>query len=343
MSKDTDNSLFIVSSMPRLYQQLMTSIGTYEELGTRIVRQIKQYHSFRRLDEIRELGRILINFPIKEYRLIGQYYLLWCGCREKKYHAYILENVIEQSRTYKTRALQSRAAIEVYQGNLTEAMHFYSESFKTQPSTSEYTETTKAIAFIKSVEGFHDSALKDLESLIPILRYAEPFAYYDILNSYAVELGETGRKDEARNISRIVVASPFAYAYPEWQATADDLKEPNRSFVAISSSPFTPQNVLAMPAIEHGEIRESSYNQPARVLDLQKWKKKMAKGKKGKKDNGDDIENVDEMDDKDLLATLIHIAAQDDMDEEILRQIVKYAIKVTSEPYKPEPDDTDGA
>jgi hypothetical protein len=233
MSKDTDNSLFIDSSVTRLYQQLLSSIGTYEELGTRIVKQIKLHHSFRRTNEIRELSRILVNFPIKEYRLIGQYYLLWCGCREKKYHASILEKVIEQSRTYKTRALQSRAAIEVYQGNFTEALHFYAESFKTQPSMSEYIETTKAIAFIKSVEGFHDKALKDLESLIPILRYAEPFAYFDILNSYAVELGEAGRKDEARNISRVVAASPFIHAYPEWQETAKELKEPNRSFVTV--------------------------------------------------------------------------------------------------------------
>src|SRR5215216_4660223 len=237
MSKDTDKSLFIVSSMPRLYQQLLVSIGTYEELGTRIVKQIKQYHSFRRLDEIRELGQILVNLPIEEYRLIGQYYLLWCGCREKKYHASILENVIEQSLTYKTRALQSRAAIEVYKGNFTDALHFYAESFKTQPSVSEYIETTKAIAFIKSVEGFHDLALKDLESLVPILRYAEPFAYYDILNSYAVELGMTGRKQEARNISRVVLASPFAYAYPEWYETANDLRGSSRSFAVIDPSP----------------------------------------------------------------------------------------------------------
>ena len=74
----------------------------------------------------------------------------------------------------------------------------------------------------------------------------------------------------------------------------------------------------------------------------------MAKGKKGKKDkkdNGEQVfdENVDEMDDRDLLATLIQIAAREDADEDKLRKIVKYAMKVMSEPYKPEPDDTEGA
>jgi hypothetical protein len=233
MSKRTANNLFILPSMPRFYQQLLTGIGTYEELGKRVVKAVKLHHSFRQVDKVRELSQILVNFPIKEYRLISQYYLLWCGCREKKYHARILETVIEQSQTYKTKALQSRAAYEIFSGNSAQALYFYTESFKTQPSVSEYIETVKAIAYVKAVEGSHQSALKDLESLIPILRHAEPFAHYDILNSLAVELGEAGRKEEARNVSRIVLASPFAPAYPEWQDTAEDLKPANRSFISV--------------------------------------------------------------------------------------------------------------
>jgi hypothetical protein len=269
MSKQTDKSLFIDSSVPRFYQQLLASVGTYKELGTRIVKQIKLHHSFRRIDQIRELSQILVNFPIKEYRLIGQYYLLWCGCRERKYHAYILENVIEQSRTYKTRALQSRAAIEVYQGNFTNALHFYAESFKSRPSMSEYIETTKAIAFVKSVEGFHDTALKDLEGLVPVLRYAEPFAYYDILNSYAVELGESGRKQEARNIIKHVLASPFIHAYPEWQQTARDLKEPNRSFIAVPSIEHEPVEIEAPAKVIPIQAHQATEpEEPARVISF---------------------------------------------------------------------------
>jgi tetratricopeptide (TPR) repeat protein len=243
MSRDTVKNLFIVPSMPRFYQQLLSGIGSYQELGNRIIGQIKTAHAFRQTEQVRELSKLLLNFPIKEYQLIGQYYVLWCGCRERNYKAGILENVIEQSQTYKTRALQSRAAIEVYQGNFTDALRFYAESFKTSPSVSEYIETTKAIAFIKSVEGFHDLALKDLEGLIPILRYAEPFAYYDILNSYAVELGEAGRAYEASNVSSIVLASPFAPAYPEWQDTHADLnlRQKRRSTVTITRTRKLPE------------------------------------------------------------------------------------------------------
>jgi len=251
MSKQTETNLFIVSSMPRLYQELLSGVVSYEALGERIVKAIKLHHAFRHVDKVRELSQLLVNFPIKEYRLIGQYYLLWCGCRENKYHARILESVIEQSQTYKAKALQSRAAFEVYEGNPVQALYFYTESFKARPSVSEYIETIKAIAYVKSVEGFRKSALKDLESLIPILRHAEPFAYYDILNSLAVELGESGRKDEARNIVRHVLASPFIHAYPEWRETADDLKLPNRSMVAFIPRSYLPRKVLPMPVSRH--------------------------------------------------------------------------------------------
>ncbi|HEX8091209.1 MAG TPA: hypothetical protein VF762_20305 [Blastocatellia bacterium] len=302
MSKQIANSLFIDSSIPRFYQQLLASIGTYEELGTRIVKQIKLLHSFRRTDQVRELSHILANFPIKEYRLIGRYYLLWCSCREKKYHAYILENVIEQSQTYKTRALQSRAAIEVYHGNFTNAIHFYAESFKTRPSISEYIETTKAIAFIKSVEGFHDLSLKDLERLVPILCYAEPFAYYDILNSYAVELGEAGRKGEARNIIKHVLASPFAPAYPEWQETAQELKEPDRSLVSVRS--IKRQQAI----VRHHASKEAEADQPGRIVPFPPLKE-APEPEKPERIKSNEIGDMNLADKKEFLMTAIRTGA----------------------------------
>lgn len=311
--------------MPRLYQQILTGIASYEALGKRIISQIKAAHAFRQVEQVRELARILINIPIKEYQLIAQYYLVWCKCREYEYPAATLERIIEQSQTYKTKALFSRGAIEWYKGKNETALYFYKEALKTSPTISEYVDLSRTIGVLKATEGFHKSALKDLENLEPLIRHVEPRLYYDFLNSYAIELGEAGRITEARNISRIVISSPFAFAYPEWQETANDLKEPNRSLVVIGPSKFVPYNILPMPAIEHGETEQTSYNQPAKVFNLQRLRKKMAKGKKGKKDkkdNGENIfdENIDEMDDRDLLATLIQIAAREDADEEKLRR-----------------------
>ena len=45
------------------------------------------------------------------------------------------------------------------------------------------------------------------------------------------------------------------------------------------------KNVLHMPVGEHGKSEQISYNPPARVFNLQHWKKRMAKGKKGKGGN----------------------------------------------------------
>src|ERR1043165_9296372 len=114
MSKDTDKSLFILPSMPRLYQQLITGVASYEALGKRILNQIKTVQAFRQVEQVRELARILINIPIKEYQLIAQYYLAWCKCRDLEYHTDTLEKIIEQTQTYKAKALVSRAAFEVY-------------------------------------------------------------------------------------------------------------------------------------------------------------------------------------------------------------------------------------
>jgi hypothetical protein len=75
MSKQTDKSLFIVSSLPGLYQALLSGIESHKDLGNRVVKQIKLAHAFRQVGKAAELSQILVNNPIKEYQLIGQYYL----------------------------------------------------------------------------------------------------------------------------------------------------------------------------------------------------------------------------------------------------------------------------
>jgi hypothetical protein len=119
---------------------------------------------------------------------------------------------------------------------------------------------------LKSAEGFHNSALRDLENLEPLIGHVEPRLYFDYLNSYAIELGESGRKDEARSISRIVLLSPFIHAYPEWQETARDLREPNRSFVAF---PFVESKFVKIePAAAQSPITDAQPEPPTKVLEF---------------------------------------------------------------------------
>src|ERR1044072_6544470 len=207
MSKRTANDLFIVSSMSRFYQQLLSGVVSYEALGNRIVKQIKAAHAFRQVEQVKELSRVLINIPIREYQLIAQYYLVWCKCRESGFQSEALERIAEQSQTYKSQALSSRAAFEVFTGEMEKALWFYMEALKTARTISDHISARVAIAMVRSFEGFEASALKDMQSVIPLIRSAEPGLFFNFHNSHAVELSEAGRLYEARNISRLVIAS----------------------------------------------------------------------------------------------------------------------------------------
>jgi hypothetical protein len=251
MSKDTDKNLFIVSSMPRLYQHLLKGLSSYQKLAETILSNIKTAYDFRHIERVRELSGILIHIPIKEYQFIGEYYLIWCECRESRLHTESLERIIGQTQTYKAQALLSRGTFEVYKGNPEAALYFYIEGLKASHSVSDHIGLSLAVAQLKSIEGFHVSSLDDLENLIPIIGHAEPRLYYDFLNSYAVEIDKAGHKNEARNIIRHVLASPFIHAYPAWRETADELRESNRSFIAINR--MKRHNILTSPASEQGE------------------------------------------------------------------------------------------
>lgn len=227
MSKQMESNLFILSSFKQtreFYQHLVSGITTYEGLATRILKQIEGAHAFRQVERVRELARILINIPIREFQLTAQYYLVWCKCRELDYHNEVLERIIEQSQTCKTRALFSRGAFEWYNGNNEAALYFYSEALKTSPTVSEYVDLSRTIAVLKGTEGFHRSAIREFENLLPVIKYAEPRVYYDFLNSYAVELMQDHRLSEAHNTASIAVSSPFGPFYPEWRETLSDVR-----------------------------------------------------------------------------------------------------------------------
>ena len=338
MSKHTDTSLLIISSLPRLYQALLSGIESYKDLGNRIVREIKVAHAFRQLEKVCELSTVLTNIPIKEYQLIGQYYLVWFACREKRYEVESLERIIDQTRTYKAQALITRAAFEGYKGNIDSEAYFYVEALKANPSISQRIDIMKSLAAVKAKEGFHKQSLSDFDNLLSVLKYADPLVYYDCLNSYAVELGEAGRKYEARNVIKHVLESPFIIAYPEWRETSQDLREPSKSFVAINISLLKPRNVLAMPTPERDQGEPPAWaGQPAPVVSYQGWKERMAKKKK----NGN--KPVEQMTDSEMMIEIMNRYTSDKTTSADRRKIYIAVMKALSEPTKPDtpesPDD----
>jgi AraC-like DNA-binding protein len=237
MSKQAPISRLIVPSLPALYQHILSGPASYQELGNRVLQQIRTAHAFRQVEEVRELAGLLINNPIREFQLIAQYYLVWCKCRELEYHGEVLDRIIEQTQTHKAQALLSRGTFEISQGNPERAFCFYSEGLKAKPPISEHIGLSLAISVLKASEGFHQSALRDMEALTPLIKHAEPRLYYDFLNSYAVELIEAGRLHQAENVSAIAVSSPFGPNYREWLETLSEIRSRRKHRSTISIPP----------------------------------------------------------------------------------------------------------
>ena len=233
--------------MPRLYQQLLSGLVSYDQvvsglasydaMANSILTQIKIAHAFRQVNLVKELAEILLTIPLKEYRLIAQYYLVWCRCREGYFDIDLLESIIDRTTKFKVKALSSRATFEWYKGDNETAMYFYKEALKASPTVSEYIDLTKAVAVLKSQEGFRSSALKDLESLIPRLQYAEPLVRTAFLNTYAPELAKAGRLAEAMRVIEIAAASPFEKYYPEIRETMVEIGLTRRRSVISLSRP----------------------------------------------------------------------------------------------------------
>ena len=99
-------------------------------------------------------------------------------------------------------------------------------------------EAHRGMAARRGVEGEHRAALRDLERMIPLAQIigkrGHP-AYVTFLNSYAVELFEGNRTEEAEQVANAIAASPFINRYPEWQETITDIeaKRKRSSMIAV--------------------------------------------------------------------------------------------------------------
>jgi tetratricopeptide (TPR) repeat protein len=346
MSKQIADTLFMFSPLTahaEFYQEVLRGLGNLQHLYNRLVLLGEQAHAFRRFDRVREVGNLLSTFSPKNCRAVGHYFLAVAannnGAGDQQQARVLFELAADTApERYKAKSILSLAAVSANTGDYASELYYFRESLKAAPKADLYTllKAHKGIAVVQAREGSHKRSLSYLETFLPLARHAEPPVYFDYLNSYAVELGEAGRRREARNVSRLVVASPFAHAYPEWGETADDLGEPHRPIVAINPSQYIPHNVLFMPVTEPGE-RAAMLDEPARVLDLQEWKDKMGKGK-----NGDGEKPGGELKAQEMLMRIMEAYISHDATDEQRRKIYEYALKVLSDPDNadtPAPDE----
>jgi hypothetical protein len=132
-----------------------------------------------------------------------------------------------------------------------EAMLLLAREHNFDPITFYY--AIRMTAVIRGMKGDHRGAVKELEKMFPMVRMAslrQPYAYYDYMNSLAIELSEVGRLEEARRASSIALASPFASAYSEWRSTIEEIglkaQRASRSRVAVGKRLPETTNLISL-------------------------------------------------------------------------------------------------
>jgi tetratricopeptide (TPR) repeat protein len=339
MSKPTQSHLFIfspfTSKQAGFYQDLLKGVLSYPQLGNRLIRLAEQAHSFRQFDKVKEYGQLLANLPLKLYQAIGHYFLAIAanskGNGDQDEAKRLFELVVNTAPdAYKVKSIMSLGALAFHKGDFGSALSLYKETIRTGKLSAASLIATRGMATVKSIEGYHQSAIADLENVMPMMQYAPPHIYFDLLNSYAVELGAVGRKDEARNVMRVVLASPFAHAYPEWRETAQELNPSRRSMVTVGAINY---NLLTMPERKPSE-QPTVQSKPARVLSYAKWKKKM-----DEKDKEQKIEkSLDDMSFQEMGFKLLELITTNRADEHEMHQILAFVMNLFSGTNKPDPD-----
>jgi len=329
MSVTVANSRFITSSLRAAFYQQLVAVSDFHKLGKWLVAECEKAQALRQTERLKESSLILSGIPIQEYQIIGQFYEAYTSVGQNPHT--LLENVVEKSKSYKSKALIALATLELGAGNCDSGINFCIEAIRRSHNVSTIVQAARSIAVIKSAEGLNRSALKDLEAIAPLAQYASPIARYQYLNSLAVEYGEIGRVEEASDICKVLLASPFAFAYPEWRETSDETALMGyKSRSAVSVIQPVRENVFKLPVAESSS--NSIQEESAKVFSLLEWKKKM-----GKEPNGDNTEanqDLNKMSEKELLLEIIQLASQNGVGEHELRDILDHARKVIYGPKK---------
>lgn len=219
----------------------MSGTVNYMQLANRLIQLGERAHSFRQFDRVREVGLLLSNIPVKHYQAIGCYFLAVAanskGNGDQDEARRLFQLAVDTAPdSYKVKAIVSLGTLAIRRNDLDSASHHFQETIRTEKLSTASLQAIRGMSVLKSIEGFHESAIADVEGILPLVRFAPLRVRLNCLNSYAVELSEVGRLQEAESISSLVIASPLARYYPEWQETLSDVrsKRKRRSTVTIS-------------------------------------------------------------------------------------------------------------
>ena len=336
MSVTVANSRFIGSSIQRwlvLYQHLRSKVSDFERFGKILVAEAERAHILRQGWWLEELSIALRHSPLTEHRMIGLYYQGWCARRRGEDARAAFETVAEHSEAFRAKALISLAAVEAGDGNYSESIQCCQAAIKQSAHLSTVVEAIRGIIVLETRDGNHALAVKQLEGLDPMLPFLTPLARCQYLNSLAVELGEVGRVEEARDICKVVLASPYASAYPEWRETSSEINlkgYKSRSSVSMTRG-FTPNNLLHLPERTAAEMCAiKSLRRPGSLTRLEDWKRKMVK--EPEPHNGEHLPA--DLTAQDMTVKLIELITENRYEEGKIREVLTHALEVFSRPAK---------
>lgn len=297
-----------IISLGGFYQQILVlAKEAYKRdalinFGNNVIALAEHAYLQGQMDIVEEAVKLSQTLPLPDdYKWAIKYYEAVCAGRKREIDKAlsVFENVAENAPIqYRAKALLSLGTGSLwYADDKESALKFINEAgyvaHKHAGDLHTSLDTQRMLAIVRSVEGDHEGALAGLESLLPFVRVVAskyPPVYYDYLNNLAVEMGETGRFEEAFNASRIALSSPFAGAYSEWRETWAELiikaRRSSRSVVATgqinqptqSRINSSTQNVVSLPAPQQ-PISDSfikygaSIPQQARVLKFRDYMK----------------------------------------------------------------------
>ena len=269
-----------IGAGPAFYQflvQVAHKNGTLSELGERLAALAEHAYAFRRLDTLSELSSMLMDLPLPvQYEQIGRYYQalfihLQGSRRHLEHTANLLQHVADHATPfYRLRALQALGMNSIHMGDFQSALQLYRDVGRFSSRDGVYNAPVSVslqlnIAIIRSIGGNHSEALALLENVRPLaqsIRLLRPHIYYSYLNSLAVELGAVGRLEEAERASSLVLRTPLAAAYPEWQETKEELAirrgvRASRTQIAFGqpvpiAENLVSNNVVTLQSFRHG-------------------------------------------------------------------------------------------
>lgn len=340
-----------------LYQhtllKLLTSFEVKNALGSvtdQLVSLAERAFAARQYEFLGVVGQVLLDLASANTDpSVGLYYyalhLNAGGSGDLKTAEGLFERVAHEGKMpFKARAMLALARNSYLGSDLKTAERHFGEAGRMlalgntfDPVTAMW--TTQGLAVMRSMDGDHCGALADLENLKPIARAAglvQPAAYYDYLNSIAVEWAQAGRLEEARHIARKTNASAYVSVYPTWRETLQDIESKSlrasQSVVPVSQIPSAGQDApTQIVSWLGGSVRATDFGdrrstRSARIINLHDWKKKLEKKSNGNTQKKPSLEQTRAMTLEEKQATITRCVYSDEVTEEMLDSILQVTL-----------------